>query len=150
MSCQYNIIISDIKQGDIVRNRAKCKLCKSIIESKHEFDYVTCGCNEISISGGQIRLECSANDWANFLRVDDLDNVIVPKIVDQNNHDKPKQETEIEKPTRKELLDLLHDMITRIEELPQQAMITPINHYDFLSALLLLLSILRADCSDDS
>lgn len=67
-----------------MRNRAKCKLCGDILESFHEFDYQTCKCNEISISGGLIRYECAAKDFSNFLRVDDEGNEIVPTIKHQN------------------------------------------------------------------
>ncbi len=56
-----------------MKNRAKCKKCHSVLESFHEFDYITCKCGEIAISGGNQKLECYANDWSNFLRVDDND-----------------------------------------------------------------------------
>lgn len=36
----------------LLRNRARCKLCGSIIESKHVHDFVTCGCGAISVDGG--------------------------------------------------------------------------------------------------
>jgi len=36
-----------------IRNRAKCKLCGDIIESKYRHDFVTCKCGAISVDGGQ-------------------------------------------------------------------------------------------------
>ena len=54
-----------------MRNIAKCKLCSSIIESKHRHDYVSCLCGEISIDGGNDYHKCFAKDWRNFVRVDD-------------------------------------------------------------------------------
>ena len=36
----------------IRRNRAQCKLCKDIIESKHRHDFVTCKCGKLSVDGG--------------------------------------------------------------------------------------------------
>ena len=36
------------------RNRAKCKKCGTIIESKHVHDWVTCKCKGIFIDGGTI------------------------------------------------------------------------------------------------
>ena len=46
-----------------MRNRAKCKLCKNIIESKYEGDNVHCECGEISIDGGNERLSCASLNW---------------------------------------------------------------------------------------
>ena len=34
------------------RNRAKCKLCGDVIESKHRHDFVTCKCKAIFVDGG--------------------------------------------------------------------------------------------------
>jgi len=116
-----------------MRNRAKCKLCESIIESKHERDICECNCGEISVMGGD-RLGCTAKDWKHFLRVDDNDNVIVPTIQESPP-----------KPTRYDFLEALDEMIRRIEAMPPQAMTIAINHYDYVSLLILLSSLLRCD-----
>lgn len=115
-----------------MRNRAKCKSCESVIESIHERDEVGCACGKISVSGGD-KMGCAATDWSIFLRVDDENNVIVPKI------------QEAPSITRDDLLAALDDMIHRIEEMPQQAMIISINHYDFVSLLILLSSIFKSE-----
>lgn len=135
-----------------MRNRAKCKLCSSIIESFHSTDYVICKCGHIAVDGGDA-LRCSAKDWTNFLRVDDEGNEIVVKISDYSKYDKSDMEpfpqeheySTNSKPTKKQLIDMLDDMRKGIEDLPQGAMSTPINHYDFCSLMLLISSILRAD-----
>jgi hypothetical protein len=119
-----------------MRNRAKCKSCESIIESKHN-DEVSCNCGQISVSGGD-KLGCAALDWSNFLRVDDNGNVIVPTI----------QES-APKATKNDFLIALDNMIEKIESMPQQAMCVSINHYDFLSLLIMLSSIFRFDDKDD-
>lgn len=111
-----------------MRNRAKCKVCSSIIESLTAKDEVTCKCGQISVSGGE-RLLCAALNWDNFLRIDDNDNEIKPQIVD-----KPA-------PTLSELIDELDDLIQRIDDMPDQAMIVSINHYDFQSLLILISGI---------
>lgn len=141
----------------IMRNRAKCKLCESIIESIHRHDYVTCKCGEISIDGGQDYCHCRATDWSNFLRIDDKGNEIVPKIVDQSEAKASQEGLSIEqqeqdtkglspsKPSRKDLLNMLRELIKTYESLPPVAMSTAINHYDMLSLLLLLSSILDED-----
>lgn len=123
-----------------MKNRAKCKLCKKVIESFHEFDYVCCSCGEISISGGSYKYECYANDFSNFLRVDEEGNEIIVKV--QKEIHKPKDEFKT-KPTKEELLKVLDEMISNIEALPKNAMASPINHYDLCSALILISSILK-------
>lgn len=123
-----------------MRNRAKCKLCNSVIESFHSEDYVSCKCGEIGVYSGS-GLRCTANDWANFMRVDDEGNEIIVTIKDKE--ELPKQ---IEsRPNRKELMDMLEAFVKCIRELPENAMTAPITHYDLSSALTLLLAILRAE-----
>ncbi len=115
-----------------MRNRAKCRKCESIIESLNARDTVECKCGQISVSGGEA-LGCAAVDWSNFLRVDDEGNVITPTVKDAP------------KITRNDLLDALDDMIKRIEDMPPNAMVVSINHYDFCSLLVLLSSIFRVE-----
>ncbi len=129
-----------------MRNRAKCKLCQSIIESFHRYDNVSCKCGEIAIEGGQDYLRCSAKDWKNFLRIDDEGNEIVPTIKDKEE-EKPNEVKSVAPPTRKELLDMLDEMIASYERLPQNARTQSPTNYDLAAALLLLSSILRSDCN---
>jgi len=37
----------------IIRNRAGCKSCLQVIESKHCHDFVTCKCGAVSVDGGK-------------------------------------------------------------------------------------------------
>jgi len=127
-----------------MRNRAKCKLCNEIIESFHATDYVTCKCGEISIDGGLDSLKARANNWFNFFRVDDEGNEVVVKFKESSDENKK------DKPNKKEMISMLKDMIKSYENLPQHAMMLPINHYDFSSALLLISEILAlGDWTDD-
>lgn len=126
-----------------MRNRAKCRKCESIIESFHEGDYISCNCNEISVSGGY-KNYCSALDWSNFIRVDDLGNEIVPKIV-QKEETESIENIKKNKVTKREMISILDDMIKSIENLPSHAMNSPITHSDFASLLILLSSILRCE-----
>ena len=132
-----------------MRNRAKCKLCLSIIESFHDHDYVSCKCGEISIDGGHSLLRASAKDFRNFLRVDDDGNEIIVKVVDDNTQSEKNTENKDDqqpiKPNRKELLEELKGMIENIEKLPAHALSLPISHYDFVSALMLLSAIFRSE-----
>lgn len=121
-----------------MKNRAKCKLCQSIIESFHEGDYVSCKCDHISVSGG-LRMECSAIDWNNFLRVDDQGNEIVVSIQDSIDV-KPLYK---DNPTKEDKLKILDEMIKSYENLPSHALEAPITGYDLLSTLMLVSSILK-------
>lgn len=47
------------------------------------------------------------------------------------------------KPTKKDLSDMLENMIKNIEGLPPHAMGVPINHYDFYSLLVVLLGFFK-------
>ncbi len=123
-----------------MRNRAKCKLCSSIIESFHSTDHVECKCGEILVNGG-IAMMCAAKHWGNFLRVDDEGNEIVPLVKDEN---KSKIESEPDL-TRKDLMEMLSAMAKNYKDLPPQAMSTSITHYDFTSLLILLDAIFEAE-----
>lgn len=133
-----------------MRNRAKCKLCKEILESFHEFDYVKCKCDEISISGGTVRYECAAKDWNNFLRIDDAGNEIPIKVKDDGLDKNLKATRNLNsKPSKNDLISMLDKMVEDIENLPEKAMLTPINHYDFCSLIILLSSIFKSGLDSD-
>jgi hypothetical protein len=130
-----------------MKNRAKCKLCESVIESFHQHDFVSCKCGEISIDGGTSYLKSAAKNYENFLRVDDEGNEIVvtykekgDEEVNTNANDNPPKEL-----TKKELVEMLDAMIKNIENLPQHAMLNPITHYDLISFMLVLSSILKKE-----
>lgn len=123
-----------------MKNRAKCRICQDILESFHRFDFVTCKCGEISIDGGNDTLWCSAKDFNNFIRVDENGHEILVKLVDKPDNENP---VEPSKPTRKEQIEMLEAMIKNLENLPQNAMSLPVNHYDLYSFMLVISSILR-------
>src|SRR5579872_651419 len=124
-------------------NRAKCRLCGSIIEALTEDDYVPCNCGEIAVEGRD-SLRVYANDLSNILRVDDEGNVIVPVIKESGGELAPAPREAGDTPPGPDLLDMLHEMIGSIENLPQNAMLKPITHYDFAAALISIEQILRA------
>ena len=37
----------------ILKNKAQCKKCNDIIESKYRHDFRSCGCGAISVDGGK-------------------------------------------------------------------------------------------------
>ena len=125
-----------------MKNRAKCKKCESVIESFHDLDHVECKCGEISVSGGGA-MYCSAIDWANFVRVDDMNNEVVVTV--KNSDDvKPLYNGDV-KPTRSELIGYLDDMIKSYEKMPTSARSGFITGYDFEALMILLSAILKTD-----
>lgn len=130
--------------GGHMKNRAKCKVCLSVIESFHIYDYVTCKCGQISISGGNDKLECSAKDWANFLRIDDEGHEIIVKVKDsKESKESTNSDENPPKMTKKEMLEMLEASVKNIENLPKGAMIQPITHYDMYNFMVLVLAIFK-------
>jgi len=49
------------EEKKLVRNRAKCRKCKDIIESKTRHDFVWCGCKAIFVDGGLAYRRCGGD-----------------------------------------------------------------------------------------
>jgi hypothetical protein len=129
-----------------MRNRAKCRKCSTIIESFHRYDYVSCKCGEISISGGLDVLEVSAKQFSNFLRVDDEGHEIEVTVQEKDKHESKEGYKDYpEKPTRKDLIDEFQILVKNLESLPPAALSAPVSHYDLYSFLLLLSCILQEE-----
>lgn len=110
-----------------------------MIESFHPTDYVSCSCNEISVSGGHA-MRMSARDFANFVRVDDEDNEIEITV---------REESEIEEGSKRylttdDLMSELDRLIETIEKLPTAAKHSPIDHLDHCASLMLFSSIIKS------
>lgn len=132
-----------------MKNRAKCKLCLSVIESFHSGDRVFCKCGEIEVSGGDA-MYCGSRNWNNFLRIDDEGNEIIVKVKDiseQDLEDKVGGESTDHpkaKPTHEELMYMIDEIINNIEKLPESAKSTFVNHYD-LCAVYMLMKMIFSD-----
>lgn len=111
-----------------MRNIAKCLKCNDTIESITSDDYIICSCKSIAVSGGEA-MTCHANDWADFARIAEDGSAFSPDVAE---------------PSQEELLKALDDMIDGVERLPQAAMLTGVNHYDWLSGLLVMRALLRS------
>lgn len=118
-----------------MRNRAKCKLCNSIIESFHSYDFVQCTCGEIFVDAGD-GLRCGAKDWVNFLRVDD-EGKETPITVKEG-----KDTTVVETTDKIDPLEALRQMVAIYGELPKEAQHHPVTNSDMHSILILLEHIL--------
>lgn len=54
-----------------LKNKAQCRKCKDIIESKFRHDFVECKCGEIFVDGGKDYHRRGAKNMANFIRIND-------------------------------------------------------------------------------
>lgn len=68
----------------IIENKAKCKLCDDVIESKGQWDFVTCKCGEISVDGGKNYLKRLFKNKKNLIEMskceeeDELKRILKP------------------------------------------------------------------------
>lgn len=127
-----------------MRNRAKCNLCKDTLESFHRHDFVKCKCDEISIDGGQDYFKAAAKHWENFIRLDDDDNEVNVKVIEEGEPVPEEKKDHIyPMPTRKDKMDMLKNMIDSYDRLPAHAMNNPITNCDLAAALLLIYELLK-------
>lgn len=125
-----------------MRNRAKCALCKDIIETHFPSDYQHCSCGEIAIDG--IKRGYTKHQ-ENFLHLNDDDTEEALLLLGEEGKEMPIESTDDPvTPKKEELIDMLDQMIKTYENLPQHALHQPVSYYDHLSLLLLMSSILRA------
>ena len=61
--------IRNREQMSIIVNKAKCRKCGEIIESKYRHDFVTCKCGTIAIDGGKDYLKRSAKDFNDIIEL---------------------------------------------------------------------------------
>lgn len=63
------------KYPKIKSNKAQCKLCQDIIESKSVHDFVECKCGEISVDGGKEYLKRGAMNTDNLIELSEYEDV---------------------------------------------------------------------------
>lgn len=67
----------------ILTNKACCKKCGDVIESKSVHDWVSCKCGEIFVDGGHDYLRRGATDFKNF---EDLSEIECPECLGKGYH----------------------------------------------------------------
>lgn len=130
-----------------MRNRAKCKKCGDIIESKSQNDMVSCSCGEISIDGGSEHFRCLAIDWSNFLRVADDGSEIEVKIADkEDKQEKERIDDDIKEDriSRSQLIKILEDHIRHSEGLPSYVKTSFVTYMDLDAVVSLIIGIIKA------
>lgn len=65
--------MSKKKEPKLLRNRAKCKLCGDVVESKHVHDWVQCKCKAMFTDGGTDYIRRGAKN------LDDIEDMSVYK-----------------------------------------------------------------------
>lgn len=119
-----------------MRNRAKCKLCNDVIEGNDSNEFVFCKCKHIGVMGISDPYKCLVTDWDNFIRIDDEDREVIPKIVE------PQEPIITPEEKKDRLLAMFKGLIDSYESLPSHAKLNPITHYDMQSALFIMYEIL--------
>jgi len=51
------------------KNKARCKLCGSEVESRFTHEFVSCSCGEIFVDGGNDYWRAGAKSFSNFERI---------------------------------------------------------------------------------
>lgn len=127
-----------------MRNRAKCKLCSSVIESFHRFDLVSCKCGEISISGGLDFLECFAKDFSNFLRIDEEGKEVKVKLIDKPKviEEVPVDQEEQPQLSKEDKIKMVDAMLKYYDDLPKHALLSPPTQYDIKAVFLMIKQVL--------
>ena len=57
----------------IKTNKAQCKLCGDIIESKSVHNFIECSCGEIFVDGGKQYLRRGAKDLNNIIELSEYE-----------------------------------------------------------------------------
>lgn len=129
---------------EYMRNRAKCRLCKSEIESVTLSDVVSCACEEITIWGGLQELRSLAKDYKNFLRLDENGNEIEVKVINKSDEKKevPVEEEKQPELTREQKVDMVDAMLKYYEDLPGHVMLSNPTQYDMKAVFLMIRQVL--------
>lgn len=127
-------------------NRAKCKLCQSIIVSELPNEIVYCKCGEIAVCDGPaMRMWPVGN--VNFLRVDDLGNEIIvsykkeaAKSEEDKQNDDPKECI-----TKGDLIKSFEDALSYTENSPDHEQFSFVTNISLCHHLRALVNILKKD-----
>ena len=59
----------------LIRNRAQCRKCEDVIESKHRHDFVRCKCGAIYIDGGLEYTRGGAKDLNDIIDMSEVEEI---------------------------------------------------------------------------
>lgn len=63
-----NIMVQRMREV-VVTNKAQCKLCGDVIESKHRHDFKWCKCGEIAVDGGKSYIKRAAKNLDSIIEL---------------------------------------------------------------------------------
>lgn len=50
----------------IIKNAIRCNHCEEVVESRHQHDYVSCGCGKVAADGGREYLRRTFTSFEDF------------------------------------------------------------------------------------
>jgi hypothetical protein len=127
-----------------MKNKAKCKLCESIIESFYEYDYVSCKCGEIAVYGGA-GMYCEFKNENNFLRMDENGAEMSIKYLSKDDEHK-KNDSPTNPPeeiSRDELIYSLQQFVEATEKSPNHEKYSYVTQIMLSDCILTILNILK-------
>lgn len=128
-----------------MKNRAKCKLCNSIIESSFPGDVVYCECGEICVFNGD-GMDMAPFGSPHFMRVDDRGNEIVVRyhqVQPEVNADEQPEE-EPKDLGFSEAVQELQRLIDLDEQFLKQGNNAPVSRYDLSIYMLYIVKIFKS------
>lgn len=129
-----------------MRNRAKCKLCLSVIESFLPDEIVYCKCGEIAVCDG-----AAMRMWPigspNFLRVDEIGNEVVVSYKEKGaeGHDNEGEHKPNEPRSKADLIKDFENAIEYIDKSPDHEKYSPVTNIALCHYLKALVNILKRD-----
>jgi hypothetical protein len=59
----------------LIKNKAQCKLCGDIIESKHRHDFVECKCKKFAVDGGLVYTRRIFDKYEDFIELSEYEEI---------------------------------------------------------------------------
>lgn len=126
-------------------NRAKCKLCQSIIESHLSDEIIYCKCGEIAVCDGPAMRMLPLGS-KNFVRVDDMGNEIVVQYIasEDGKEDQKSADYKDKQISVKEAIEALEGSINYNQQLPVHEKYSFVTCAEMTEYLKSIVNILRS------
>jgi hypothetical protein len=129
-----------------MRNRAKCKLCQSIIESFYPGHVDTCKCGAITVFNGEA-MDMAPFNSPHFLRVDEIGNEIVVSYKEKGAEGQGHEEADNpnEPLSRADLIKDFENAIEYIDKAPDHEQYSFVTNAALCHYMKALVNILKRD-----
>lgn len=127
-------------------NRAKCKLCQSIIVSELPDEIVYCKCGEIAVCDGSAMRMWPLGS-THFVRVDDLGNEIIVSYKNEAGKGKDDKQEDAPKEglSKGDLIKSFEDVLKYTENSPEHEQFSFVTNISLCHHLRALVNILKRD-----